>query len=57
MLDDEMGSFTPLVFGTSGRMGIECQMFLKQLAQQLAEKDNERYAVIIAWLRTVQNFF
>jgi hypothetical protein len=52
VLDVEMGSFTPLVFGTNGGMGIECQMFLKQLAQKLAEKDDERYAVVIAWLRT-----
>jgi hypothetical protein len=37
-------------------MGIECQMFLKQLAQKLAEKDNERYAVVIAWLRTRISF-
>ncbi|CAB3977335.1 Hypothetical predicted protein [Paramuricea clavata] len=52
----EMGSFKPLVFGTNGGMGIECQMFLKQLAQKLAEKDNERYAVVIAWLRTRISF-
>ena len=47
---------SPLVFGTNGGMGIECQMFLKQLAQKLAEKDNERYAVVIAWLRTRISF-
>jgi hypothetical protein len=44
--------FPPLVFGTNGGMGIECQMFLKQLAHKLAEKDDERYVVVIAWLRT-----
>ena len=49
VLDVEIGSFTPLLFGTNGGTGIKCQMFLKQLAQQLAEKDNERYAVVIAW--------
>jgi hypothetical protein len=56
VLDVEMGSFTPLVFGTNGGMGIECQMFLKQLAQKLAQKDNERYAVDMAWLRTRISF-
>ena len=56
VLDVEMGSFTPLVFGTNGGMGTECQMFLKQLAQKLAEKDNERYAVVMAWLRTRISF-
>lgn len=38
-------------------MGIECEMFLKQLAQKLAEKNNERYADVIAWLRTPELFF
>ena len=28
----EMGSFTPLVFGTNGGMGNECQRFLKHLS-------------------------
>ena len=51
-----MGTFTPLVFGTNGGMGSDCQMFLKQLAGKLAEKDQERYAVVIAWLRTRISF-
>ena len=32
VLDVEMGTFTPLLFGTNGGIGIDCQMFLKQLA-------------------------
>jgi hypothetical protein len=56
VLDVEMGFLRPLVFGTNGGMGIEGQMFLKQLAQKLAEKDNERYAVVIACLRTRISF-
>ena len=56
VLDVEMGTFTPLVFGTNGGMGIECQMFVKQLAEKLAEKDRERYSVVIAWLRTRLSF-
>ena len=51
-----MGSFTPLVFGTNGGMGIECQIFLKQLAQKLSEKDNELYSIVMAWLRTRISF-
>ena len=35
----EMSSFTPLIFGTNGRMGEECKMFMKHLAEELAEKD------------------
>ena len=34
VLDVEMGSFTPLVFGTNGGMGNECQRFLKYLADR-----------------------
>ena len=35
----EMSSFSPLIFGTNGRMGEECKMFMKHLAEELAEKD------------------
>ena len=31
ILDVEMGTFTPLVFGTNGGVGIECEKFLKNL--------------------------
>ena len=34
VLDVEMGSFTPLVSGTDGGMGNECQRFLKHLADR-----------------------
>ena len=52
VLDVEMGSFTPLVFGTNGGMGNECQQFLKHLADKIAQKDTEPYHVVITWLRT-----
>ena len=38
-----MGSFTPLVFGTNGGMGNECQRFLKHVADKIAQKDTEPY--------------
>ena len=47
VLDVEMGSFTPLVFGTNGGMGNECQRFLKHLAVKIAQKDTEPYHVVI----------
>ena len=47
-----MGSFTPLIFGTNGGMGEECKMFMKHLAEKLAEKDVEGYPFAITWLRT-----
>ena len=56
VLDVEMGSFTPLVFGTNGGMGNECQRFLKHLADKIAQKDTEPYSTVIAWLRTQISF-
>ena len=52
VLDVEMGSFTPLLFGTNGGMGVQCQMFLRHLAEKLSKKDGEPYVVVITWLRT-----
>ena len=36
-------SFTPLVFGSNGRMGADCNCFLKRLAEKLSEKNEEPY--------------
>jgi len=52
VLNIEHGVFTPLVFGTNGGMGKECQVFVKQLATRLAEKTNEKYSDTITWMRT-----
>ena len=49
VLEVEMGSFTPVIFITNGGMGEECKMFMKHLAEKLAEKD---YPYVISWLRT-----
>ena len=56
VLDVEMGTFTPLVFGTNGGMGAEYQMFLKNLAEKLSRKNGESYAIVITWLRTRLSF-
>ena len=56
VLDAEMGSFTPLLFGTNGGMGNECQRFLKHLADKIAQKDTEPCNTVIAWLRTQISF-
>ena len=39
VLDVEMGSFTPLVFGLNGVVGNGCQRFLKYLADKIAQND------------------
>ena len=56
VLEVEMGSFTPLIFGTNGGMGEEYKMFMKHLAEKLAEKDVEGYPIVISWLRTRISF-
>ena len=52
VLDVEM----VLVFGTNGGMGVECQMFLRHLAEELSKKDGKPYAAVITWLRTRLSF-
>ena len=56
VLDVEMGSFTPLVFGTNGGMGADCNSFLKRLAEKLLEKNGESYHITITWIRTLLSF-
>ena len=45
-----MGTFTPLVFGTNGGMGLDCQNFLRTLANKFSTKNDE------AWLRIQLSF-
>ena len=51
VLEVEMGSFTPIIFGTKGGIGEDCKMFMKHLAEKLAEKDAEGHPYVISWLR------
>ena len=46
VLDVEVGTFTPLVFGTNGGMGLDRQNFLRTLANKLSTKNNEPYASV-----------
>ena len=56
VIDVEMGSFTPLVFGTNGGMGKEYKLYLSSLADKLSRKNGESYASAISWLRTRISF-
>ena len=47
----EHGSFTPLVFSTSGGMGGLATTSYKRLASQIANKKEQPYSKVIAWLR------
>ena len=55
-MDVEMGTFTPLVFGKNGGMGLDCQNFLRTLANKLSTKNDEPYASVISWLRIQLSF-
>ena len=56
VLDIEHGTFTPLVFTTTGGMGKECLMYHSRLAQLIAIKKGEQYAKTISWIRTRTSF-
>ena len=57
VLDVEMASFTPLVFGISGWMGADCNCSLKRLAEKLSEKNGiEPYHITITWIRKLLSF-
>ena len=51
-----MGTFTALIFGTNGGMGVECQIFLKALMEKLAKKIEECYADTMTYIRTKLSF-
>ena len=56
VMDVEHGTFTPLVFTTSGVMGHECSKYHKALAEKLSEKKCEKYEVIMRYLRVKVSF-
>ena len=58
VLEVERGTFTPLVFTTTGGMSNECQRYHSRLAELLAVKKKESYASTstIAWIRTRVSF-
>ena len=47
----EQGTFTPLVFATTGGMAEECKRYHSRLAELLAIKKGEDYASTLSWLR------
>ena len=52
----EHGSFTPLVFSTSGGMGRAATVAYKQLASLLAAKREQPYCIVMGWLRCHLSF-
>ena len=56
IMEIEHGTFTPLVFTTTGVMGHECSIYHKALAEKLAVKKGERYDDIVRYLRVKLSF-
>ena len=52
----EQGSFTPLVFSSSGGMGKATSVTYKRLASLLSEKWNSPYSLVMGWLRCSLGF-
>lgn len=56
VMEIEHGTFTPLVFTTTGVMSHECQSFHKTLAEKIAAKKGERYDDVIRYIRMKISF-
>ena len=52
----EQGTFTPLVFSTSGGMAHQCKIFYNKIAKLMAEKKGEPKGFFTAWMRVKISF-
>ena len=48
----EKGSFTPLIFSTTGGMGAECTKYHKKVAELIAKKTGDSYPDVVNHIRT-----
>ena len=51
VLEVERGTFTPVVFSTTGGMGMEAQALLKRIAERTERKTGQRYSDVMSFLR------
>ena len=56
VLQIEQGSFTPLVFSSTGGMAAEATVFYKRLANLIASKQGVQYSTYMGWLRCRKSF-
>ena len=56
VLEIEKGTFTPLVFTTTGGIGEECLRYHRRLAELLAMKKGKYYAKTMNWIRVKISF-
>ena len=55
-MEVEQGTFTPLVFTSTGGMVDECKRFHSRLAELLTLKKGDDYATNIFWIRAKVSF-
>ena len=56
-MDVEQGTFTPLVFTTTGGMEEGCgKRYHNRLAELVAAKKGENYATTVSWIRSKVSF-
>ena len=51
VIEIEQGTFTPLVFTTTGGMADECVKYHSRLEELIANKKGESYSSAISWIR------
>ena len=52
----ERGSFTPLIYTTTGGWGPQTTRYHKRLAEKIASKRNEKYSHVLGHMRTRTRF-
>ena len=56
VLEVRQGTFTPLVFTTTGGMAVDCKRFHSRLAELIAIKKGEEYGTTMSWIRSKVSF-
>ena len=56
VLEVERGTFTPLLFTTTGGMADECKRFHSRLAELISIKKGEEYSTTTSWIRSKVSF-
>ena len=56
VMEIEQGTFTPLVFTTTGGMADECVKYHSRLVKLIANKKGESHSNAISWIRAKVSF-
>ena len=56
VMEIEQGTFTPLIFTTTGGMADECVKYHSRVAELITNKKGESYSSAISWVRAEASF-